>query len=785
MEEDAKRINQLLEKMESLLKRQETFSKEIIELREEIFKLKSIHSKSSMSEIVEPKLSEQASEKTIELKNETVIPVTSKSQNQQKKVIYEIPNEPKFKLGLEKFIGENLINKIGIIITIVGVAIGAKYSIEHQLISPSTRIILGYAMGLILLGLGFKLKKKYENYSSVLVSGAIAILYFITYATYSFYSLIPQVFAFVLMVVFTAFTVFTAINYNKQIIAHIGLVGAYAIPFLLSEGSGKVGNLFIYMAIINIGILLIALKKYWKQLYYSSFLITWLVFFGWYVTNYAVLIHFDLSLVFLFIFFVIFYLIFLGYKLIHNDKFESSDIILLLSNSFIFYGLGYSILISNSQSENLGGLFTIGNALIHFVVALVIYNKKWSDKNLFYLVSGLVLAFITIAIPVQLDGNWVTLLWVFEAVILFSIGRIKNVSIYEKLSYPLMLLAFFSIVHDWYNVYIDSIFDQSEIRISPFFNIHFLSSILFIGSFSIINFLNQKRKGNTNLFSQKTLNEFYSYSIPTILLLSIYLTFRLEISIYWDQLYLDSAIETLKNGKKSGFKIWDEDLIRLKSVWLINYSLLFFTILAFVNSKKIKNVNLAMINLGFSYFIILVFLTQGLFFLSDLRESYLDETLSKPYESSSINLSLRYISFVFVGTLLFSIYNYLKQDFLKSTASSLHVAFDSVLYISLIWIASSELIAWMDILDFKQSYKLGLSILWGTYALLIIAFGIWKNKKYLRIGAIGLFAATLIKLFLYDISHLDTIAKTIVFVSLGILLLIISFLYNKYKHLFD
>ncbi|HQU61027.1 MAG TPA: DUF2339 domain-containing protein, partial [Saprospiraceae bacterium] len=95
--------------------------------------------------------------------------------------------------------------------------------------------------------------------------------------------------------------------------------------------------------------------------------------------------------------------------------------------------------------------------------------------------------------------------------------------------------------------------------------------------------------------------------------------------------------------------------------------------------------------------------------------------------------------------------------------------------------ASSELIHWMDFFDSAQSYKLGLSILWGVIALLFIAVGIWKNKKHLRIGAIVLFSITLIKLFFYDISNLSTIAKTIVLVSLGILLLAISFLYNKYK----
>jgi uncharacterized membrane protein len=89
----------------------------------------------------------------------------------------------------------------------------------------------------------------------------------------------------------------------------------------------------------------------------------------------------------------------------------------------------------------------------------------------------------------------------------------------------------------------------------------------------------------------------------------------------------------------------------------------------------------------------------------------------------------------------------------------------------------------MDIFKSEQSYKLGLSILWGLYALYLIAYGIWKKKKHLRIGAIVLFAITLLKLFFYDISSLDTISKTIVLVSLGALLLIISFLYNKYKKL--
>jgi uncharacterized membrane protein len=92
------------------------------------------------------------------------------------------------------------------------------------------------------------------------------------------------------------------------------------------------------------------------------------------------------------------------------------------------------------------------------------------------------------------------------------------------------------------------------------------------------------------------------------------------------------------------------------------------------------------------------------------------------------------------------------------------------------------LITWLKINAYPEFDKLGLSIFWGIYSLLLIGLGIFKQKKHIRIAAIVLFGITLLKLFFYDLSHLTSIAKTIVFIALGILLLIISFLYNKYKN---
>ena len=785
MSDSQNRINLLNQKLELLLQKQEHFAKELMVLYKEIEELKKTGFKDEKSTV----------EKTTEAKQREPLPsAPQQKEDEPKDVVKETFQEPieppktkftkqtpkihlpKTKSNWEKFIGENLINKIGIIITVLGVAIGAKYSIENDLISPLTRIILGYLTGLGLLGFGIKLKAKYENYSAVLVSGALAILYFITFAAYSFYGLFPQMVAFALMLIFTIFGVVAAINYNKQIIAHIGLVGAYAIPYLLSNDSGNALILFAYMIIINIGVLVIAYKKYWKPLHYSSFIFTWLIYASWISFSYSKEEHFQLALITLFAFFVIFYVTLLVYKLKVSEEFKKSDIVLILFNSSIFYAFGYGILSFHETGKQLLGVFTLLNAVLHFIVSVIIYKKKLADRNLFYLISGLVLIFITIAIPVQLNGNWVTLLWATEAALLYWLGKHKKIAIYEYMSYPLMVLALFSLLHDWNLAYAN--YGHNEDSLRPILNSTFLTSLLFIVAFGIINWVNKKAEETQESYNRNTIGKVMTIAIPGILIFVLFSAFYLEIESYWQTKYY--ASELVINGADSyNLPVYNYDLKEIGQVWLLNYTLMFIAALAFINVNKFKNRILGIVTLAFGLVGLLLFLTSGLYVMSELRESHIDQVLTKNYETSAFNISIRYVAMVFLAVMLYAVHKLIRRPFMKIDFA---IPFEIILHTTILWVVSSELLNIMDLMGSNESYKLGLSILWGLYALLLIILGIWKNKKYLRVAAIVLFGVTLIKLFFYDIASLNTISKTIVFVSLGILLLIISFLYNKYKH---
>ena len=782
---DPQKINELEQRIGNLLYRQSVFYKEIKQLENELAELKrqsNFSSVSAANTVKTPaeKPTERPVEKPIERPTETPAEKTTETPvitaPSTPKPQFSLPtiNRPKQPSDLEKIIGESWINKIGILIVIIGVAIGAKYSIENELISPLTRIILGYLVGIGLLGFGIKLKPKFEGYSAVLVSGSISIFYFITYFAYSFYNLIPQILAFAMMLIFTVFTVFAAIKYNRVVIAHIGLIGAYAVPFLLSSGSGRVDILFSYMLIINLGILFISIKRDWKTLHYSAFFFTWMIYGSWFANK-----SFDsnlqgyeaLGIGFATAFFLVFYGVSLFNNIISKEKLDKVNIILILLNSFIYFGFGYGIFNSNTKLDTYLGLFTLFNAVIHFVVLFFIKSKKLADSTLFYSTLGMVFTFITIAIPIQLDGSWVTLLWIAQGTILFWIGKTKNIPIYEKISLPILGLSFLSLLEDW------SFYRYTNNGdIQAFWNINFLTGILAILGYGFVVYLSRKHDETEENQKFSPFNAIKSFYLPALLVLTVYLTFRNEIAYYFDYWYESSSVLVREKGDE--YNDYNNDIGIFRNIYLLAYSLVFFGGMALLNFYKFKNKILGVSSIVIGLLVLFAAQTYGLGELGDLRYSYIDGHYSKYFDVSINYILIRYPLWAAVGFALWAIFKNTKS-IIENT--KLHIFLEMVIHISILNFLSNELVTWMDIAGYQDIFKLGLSILWSVYSLLLVSLGIYKKKKYLRISALVLFGVTLAKLFLYDISNLSTISKTVVLIVLGLLLLIISFLYNKFK----
>ena len=73
-----------------------------------------------------------------------------------------------------------------------------------------------------------------------------------------------------------------------------------------------------------------------------------------------------------------------------------------------------------------------------------------------------------------------------------------------------------------------------------------------------------------------------------------------------------------------------------------------------------------------------------------------------------------------------------------------------------------------------------LSLGWFAEAAIVIAIGFWRDLPWLRLGALLLLCAAVVKVFAYDVWRLSLAYRTLSFIGLGVLLLLISFAYQRY-----
>jgi hypothetical protein len=689
----------------------------------------------------------------IEVKSLPIHLANSRPQIKEKKQSRVLRNFIVPKAQLEDLIGTNLFNKIGILIIVVGVFIGAKYAIDKELISPATRILLGYLIAASLAFVSFRLKPRYPDFSAVLMSGSISIMYFISFIAYSFYHLFPQGITFVIMLSTTALVVSTAFWYNKRIIALLGQVGAYAIPFMLGDGSNKTTFLFVYISIINIGLLFLSLKKNWKQIYQFGFFLSWIIYV---ITLLNVKTNSEMlpeNLLFIAINFFIFYATFLSYKIIKKELYNLEQLLILLINALAFFFIGYYLINSIYPDHNYLTLFTLSNALIHLAIGFWIHKIKLIDDTVQMFIFGLSITFITILVPIAFHGNTTTILWAVEAIGLSFIGFKYDRRAYLSMSVALLLLTFFSMFIDW-GTYFVMVANPPQ-KIIPFYNTNFFSSIfvcMILGSMAVMS--NKFKSSSTGI----VLN-FLEHILPFAFIAFLYVNLHLECDFWWTTFVQNHQVI---QAEKWRVLILEFLAMSYLTTWLI------------VNIVVIKNKYLAIFLLILSAYVVMVFVSSGLMSIGDLRRAYLIDKTSGIWL-----LAPRYFFLMMLGLLIFI----MRKNWIEWFNNSKTEKYFSYFFnLTVLTFLCNEFVHWMDIMGYENQYKLGLSIIAGSYSLLLISYGIYARKAYLRVSAMVLLAITLGKVILYDLSKFTTVSKTIVLIILGVIMLAASFLYNKYKH---
>ena len=338
----------------------------------------------------------------------------------------KVDTSPKF--SLENFIGLRLINFIGIIVLVIGLSIGVKYAIDRNLISEGMRIGLAYLAGIILYLLSLQLRKKYTLFSAILFSGGMASVYFTTYAAYVYYNMFSFALAYTIMVTLTIYTVYEAIRYNRQEIALLGLIGAYGIPFLISKNADRADLFFLYISLINLGVVYLSVKKIWKTVGIVAQIITWILFIGWAAMRHDAQYKFAAT-GFMIFFFLVFLFAVLSYKIFQKRLLQINDAYQLLLNNVALY-IAVLFLFGFSEKATNGDLaaITFITSIIVSVQGLLFYTYWKEEVYSTRLLSSLALTLFVMFIAFNWDGFTVTFLWLLMAVIVFAWGfRMRSV----------------------------------------------------------------------------------------------------------------------------------------------------------------------------------------------------------------------------------------------------------------------------------------------------------------------------------------------------------------------
>jgi hypothetical protein len=197
--------------------------------------------------------------------------------------LFEEPPEPQPKKpALETKVGLTVVNRIGVITLVLGVAFFFKWAVDNNWIGPAGRVMLGVLAGFAALGIAdFLWRKGQQIFAQGITGAGIAILFLSVYAAFAFYHLVPQSFAFVCMFAATAMAVALALRYASQAIAALGLFGGYLTPLLLSTGEDRPWFLFGYVLLLSGGAVALAKKRGWRAIEILSFIATVILYGGW------------------------------------------------------------------------------------------------------------------------------------------------------------------------------------------------------------------------------------------------------------------------------------------------------------------------------------------------------------------------------------------------------------------------------------------------------------------------------------------------------------------------
>jgi uncharacterized membrane protein len=350
-------------------------------------------------------------------------------------------------LAKDWLLGGNTLVRSGIVILFIGISFLLKLAVDNGFIPIELRLAAVALGGIALLVVGWRLRDKRTEYSWALQGGGTGVLYLTIFAALKMYQLIPAGAAFPLLVVVAFLSAFIAVKQSAMPLAILGFAGGFLAPVLTSTGHGSHVSLFSYYLVLNLAIAYVAFNKSWRPLNVLGWAFTFIIGTLWGAKSY-VPDNFATTEPFL----IIFFLLFTGIAVLfaHRQAAKASDYVdatLVFGTPLVAFSLQYALL-----RDSPFGLAYSALALGIFYMGLAwwVFNRRLETlKFLGECFLALGIGFITLTLPLALDGRWTSAAWAVEGVGLLWVGLRQNRTFPTLSGLALQILAAFAFIKGW------------------------------------------------------------------------------------------------------------------------------------------------------------------------------------------------------------------------------------------------------------------------------------------------------------------------------------------------
>ena len=322
--------------------------------------------------------------------------------------------------NFEAIVAGRWLNYVGILALLFAVTFFLKYAFDNNWVGPRGRVGIGLLAGSVLYPWSqHLLARGYKYFSEGIAGLGAAVLYLSLWAGWHYYHIFPQNIAFVAMIVVTAVTLAVAVGRNSERIAFLALVGGLITPILVSTGENHEVALFTYLTILGAGVLGIAWVRDWKSLPPAQFVATLVYFWGWYSEFYRA-DEAGITVVFATVFFVLFAALPVV-RSWRDGELSGLEVGIVLVNSLAYLAALRQMLWPDNRWALTVAVLTLAAA--HLAAERMLPEKRGTDVRVArILYAGLALTFVTLAIPIRLDGKWITIAWAAQGAVLIWSG---------------------------------------------------------------------------------------------------------------------------------------------------------------------------------------------------------------------------------------------------------------------------------------------------------------------------------------------------------------------------